>query len=74
MNDLQSTFARNLLFYRKAAGLSQEGLAERANLHRTYIGALERCERNVTIRNIEKIARALEIEPELLLRRVSSQK
>ena len=41
--------------------LSQEELAERAGVHRTYIGMIERAEKNITLENIEKIAKALEI-------------
>ena len=44
---------------RKALGLSQEGLAEKAELHWTYIGGIERGERNVSLLNIVKIAHAL---------------
>ena len=40
-------------------GLSQEDLASRAGVHRTYIGMLERAEKNVTLENIEKVSRAL---------------
>lgn len=43
-------------------GLSQEELAEKANVHRTYIGMIERAEKNITLENIEKIAIALNIE------------
>jgi len=43
-------------------GLSQEELAEKAGLHRTYVGMIERAEKNVTLINIEKIARALNLE------------
>ena len=39
--------------------LSQEGLAVRAGVHRTYIGMIERAEKNITLENIEKIAKAL---------------
>jgi transcriptional regulator with XRE-family HTH domain len=46
---------------RTALGLSQEELAERAGVHRTYIGMIERAEKNITLENIEKIAVALEI-------------
>ncbi len=44
---------------RKALGLSQEELAEKAGLHRTYIGMIERGEKNLTLTNIEKLALAL---------------
>ena len=47
---------------RKKKGLSQEELAYKADLHRTYIGMIERAEKNITLINIEKIANALEIE------------
>ena len=46
---------------RKEMGLSQEELAERAGVHRTYIGMIERAEKNITLCNIEKIAYALNI-------------
>ena len=47
-------FAVNLRFYRTEAGLSQEKLAELAGLHRTYISAIERERRNISIENILK--------------------
>ncbi len=43
-------------------GWSQEELAERVGLHRTYIGMIERAEKNITLLNIEKIAQALELK------------
>jgi transcriptional regulator with XRE-family HTH domain len=46
---------------RTALGLSQEELANRAGVHRTYIGMIERAEKNITLENIEKIAKALKI-------------
>jgi len=52
---------------RVALGLSQEQLAERADLHWTYIGGIERGERNVSLLNIVKIARALNTSPSRLL-------
>ena len=45
---------------RRILGWSQEELARRAGVHRTYIGMIERAEKNITLENIEKIARALE--------------
>ena len=48
--------------------LSQEELAELSGLHRTYIGMVERGEKNITIKNIEKIARALKISPSELIK------
>lgn len=61
------TFAINVKKYRLEAGLSQEKLAELADLHRTYISAIERERRNISIENIEKIADTLNVEPYKLL-------
>lgn len=55
------TFARNMRQIRVAKGFSQEELAESAGLHRTHIGSVERGERNVSIDNIERIAKALRV-------------
>lgn len=55
-------FGEKLKEYRKLKGLSQEQLAEKANLHRTYIGMIERAEKNITLLNIEKIANALDVK------------
>ena len=52
---------------RVSAGLSQEGLAERAGLHRTYISSVERSERNVSLVNVFLIAEALGVDPRDLL-------
>ena len=51
--------ATNIRVRRNSLKISQEELAERADLHRTYIGAIERAQQNVSIDNIEKIAVAL---------------
>lgn len=65
---LVAVFASNVRQRRQELGLSQEELAERAGVHRTYIGMLERSEKNVTIYNIERIAQGLGVSPDLLLK------
>ena len=60
-------FAENLRKARLAKGLSQEDFAEVAQLHRTYVGSVERAERNVSIDNMERLAAALGVPlPSLL--------
>lgn len=60
-------FANSVQKHRKAQHLSQEELASLADVHRTYIGMIERAEKNITLCNIEKIAKALKVSiPELL--------
>lgn len=54
-------FGERVREIRKEKGLSQEELAHKADLHRTYIGMIERAEKNITLLNIEKIAIALEV-------------
>lgn len=60
-------FGKNVQKCRKAQHLSQERLAELAGCHRTYIGMIERAEKNITLCNIEKIANALKVSPKDLL-------
>ncbi|ECC1661895.1 helix-turn-helix transcriptional regulator [Salmonella enterica subsp. salamae] len=60
-------FAHNIRKLRERQGLSQEALADLAGLHRTYIGSVERCERNISIDNIDRIASALGVSPSSLL-------
>jgi len=55
-------FGERVRKFRKEKGLSQEQLAFKADLHRTYIGMIERAEKNITLININKIANALEVE------------
>lgn len=59
--------AANMRAARKRLGISQEVLAEVAGLHRTYVGAIERAERNVSIDNIERLAVALGLDVAELL-------
>ncbi len=60
-------FGRNVQRIRKERNISQEKLAELAGLHRTYIGMIERAEKNITLCNIEKIANALNVQISELL-------
>lgn len=66
--DLQRLLGENLRRHRLARGLSQEAFADVVGVHRTYMGGLERGERNLTLRSVERIASLLELDPvELLL-------
>lgn len=65
--DLQRTVGRNLRSYRKARELSQEAFADVLGVHRTYMGGVERGERNLTLKSVERIAGRLELEPLSLL-------
>ena len=57
--DVTQVFADNIKRIRIAKGISQEALADLAGLHRTYVGAVERGERNITLINANRIAEAL---------------
>lgn len=66
-DSLRATLAENIKKFRKEKGLSQEELAERCGLHRTYIGSVERHERNVTLSTLEVLSETLDVTvPELL--------
>jgi transcriptional regulator with XRE-family HTH domain len=60
--DIRARFGRRLRALRRERRLSQEELAFRAGLHRTYVSSVERGERNVALINIERLARALGID------------
>lgn len=65
--DLQRALGRNLRAYRQAQGLSQEAFADELKIHRTYMGSVERGERNLTLRSVERIASQLDADPLSLL-------
>jgi transcriptional regulator with XRE-family HTH domain len=66
MNILK-TIGSNVKTHRVKLGLSQEELADLAGVHRTYIGAVERAEKNISALSLAKISKALKIKPERLL-------
>ncbi len=67
--ELLDALSKNLRAAREAQHLSQEALAERSDLHRTYVGSVERGERNVSLSTLETLAVALGVEPADLLRK-----
>lgn len=67
IDTIMITFGRNVQEARSALGISQEELAFRAGLHRTYIGMVERAERSISLQNAKKIADALEMKLDILL-------
>lgn len=64
---LTKRFAANIRCLREQQGLSQEGLAASAGVHRTYVSMLERGVRNISVDNVERLANALKLDEELLL-------
>ncbi len=67
-HDILNIFGENVRKHRRILDISQEELAHRADLHRTYIGMIERAEKNITLVNMEKIANALQVKIEDLLK------
>ena len=68
MENLKAHFGDNLRIHRLKQNLSQEQLADICSLHRTYIGSVERGERNISLENIVSISRALGITPSELMK------
>jgi transcriptional regulator with XRE-family HTH domain len=67
---MRTVLAENIRAYRKRKSLSQEQLADVCELHRTYVGSVERGERNVTLSTLETFASALGVSvPDLLVRK-----
>jgi len=65
---LRDVLAKNMRRLRAARGISQEALAHESGINRTYLSGVERSERNVSIDNIARIARGLQVEPWKLLK------
>ena len=59
---LLGTIAKNIRKERQKKSLSQEELADLAGIHRTYIGMIERSEKNITVLGLEKVAKALQVD------------
>jgi transcriptional regulator with XRE-family HTH domain len=70
--DLQRAVGRNLRTYREGKGLSQEAFADELGVHRTYMGGIERGERNLTLKSLERIAERLALDPLALLQLAES--
>ncbi|CPR38247.1 putative transcriptional regulator [Mycobacteroides abscessus] len=65
--ELQRIVGKNLRAYRLERGYSQEAFADYMGVHRTYFGAVERGERNLTLQTLEKIAEFIGVDPRELL-------
>ncbi|MBN1804224.1 MAG: helix-turn-helix transcriptional regulator [Sedimentisphaerales bacterium] len=66
-DDIINRIGLNITIIREQRGLTQEKLAELAGLHRAYIGQIERGEKNIGLRNLERIANALDVNIKLLV-------
>ena len=66
--NLRTRVAQNIINRRKSIGLSQETLAKRAGVSRAYVGKIENARFAVTVDTVEKIARALDVDPEVLFK------
>ena len=66
-DDIIERIGLNITIIRERRGLTQEKLAELAGLHRAYIGQIERGEKNIGLRNLEKIAKALDVDIRVLV-------
>lgn len=66
-DDIVKRIGLNITIIREQQGLTQEKLAELAGLHRAYIGQIERGEKNIGLRNLEKISKALNVDIRVLV-------
>ena len=71
MGDISSIVGKRIKAHRNRLGFTQEELAEKCGLHYTYIGQLERGEKNATLESIEKVVRGLDISFEVLFEKLS---
>ena len=67
VSDIRETFGQRVRELRLAKDISQEDLAEKAGLDRTYVSSIERGKRNISLLNIERLAKALGVKPHQLL-------
>ena len=74
MRTLQERLGRAVRRVRKAADYSQESFADLVGVHRTYMGAVERGEVNISLQNIERIAEALELRVSKLLQEAEKER
>ena len=72
MSDIAKTLGQRIRNYRTAKGLSQEKLADLSGCHPTYIGQIERGEKNATVESIEKISAALSVSLSTLFEKIGS--
>lgn len=70
--DLKKEFGASIRERRKQLGMSQEALAERADLHRTYVSDIENGARNISLENIQRLGKALDIPLSALFLRTES--
>lgn len=68
MQELHQIIKKNVVFHRKKSGFSQKELAIKAGISTTYIGEIETCRKYPSVKTLEKIATALELEPYILLK------
>jgi transcriptional regulator with XRE-family HTH domain len=66
--ELQQALGENLRAYREGKGISQEAFAQKLGIHRTYLGGIERGERNLTLKVVERLAARVKLDPLELLR------
>lgn len=71
---MQRAFGKNLRAYREALGLSQEKFAAEFDIHRTYVGAVERGERNLTLLTVEYYCTRLGVDPLEMLRETTEDR